>query len=110
MKSSFSLSCNTFLHWDVLFHVNGSQVNRVFLLMFAPIQATQEIVCIDNFTKVLGMEWDLISNTFQPMIPSYPTAGEFTKRTLILDIAHLCDALGWSSPAIVKPRILLQGL
>ena len=27
-------------------------------------QATQDIVCIDNFTKVLGVEWHSISDTF----------------------------------------------
>ena len=27
-------------------------------------QATREIVCMDNFTKVLGVEWDSISDIF----------------------------------------------
>ena len=38
-------------------------------------QATLERVCIDNFTKVLGVEWNSISDTFRPMIPSLLTGG-----------------------------------
>ena len=41
-------------------------------------QPTQEIVCVDNFTKVLGVEWDSVSDTFHPMIPSYSPMGELT--------------------------------
>ena len=44
------------------------------------------------------------------MIPSYSPTGEFTKRMLISDIARLYDALGWCSPVILKPKILLQRL
>ena len=75
-------------------------------------QPTQEILCIDNFTKVhvLGVEWDSVSDTFRPMIPSYSSMGELTKRALVSHIARLFDVLGWCSPAILKPKILLQRL
>ena len=73
-------------------------------------QPTQEIVYIDTFTKILGVEWDSVSDTFRPMIPSYSPEEELTKRTLVSHIARLFDVLGWCSPAIIKPKILLQRL
>ena len=73
-------------------------------------QATQEIVCIETFTKVLGVEWDSICDNFRPMIPSYTPEGELTKRMLISDIERLYDVLGWCSPTIIKPKMLLHML
>ena len=67
-------------------------------------QPTQEIVCVEAFTKVLGVEWNSISVTFRPMIPSYSPTEELTKRALISDIARLYDVLGWCLPAIIRTQ------
>ena len=73
-------------------------------------QQMQEIICINAFTKVLGVEWNSIFNTFCPKIPSYSPGGELNKRTLVSDITRLYDVLGWCSPAIIEPKVLLQRL
>ena len=65
---------------------------------------------IDHYTKVLGMEWNATSDTFQPVVSSLKKVETLAKRALLLDIARLCNILGWCSPAIVKLKILLQQL
>ena len=63
---------------------------------------------IDHYTMALGMEWNATSDTFLPVVSSLTQVETLTKRALLSDIARLCDILGWCSPAIVKPKILLQ--
>ena len=70
-------------------------------------QSTQAIVA-DQFVKVLGVEWNAISDTFRPVVSSLKSMESLTKRALLSDIARLFDVLGWCSPAVVKPKILLQ--
>ena len=70
-------------------------------------QSTQSID-VDHFTKVLGMEWNATSDTFRPVVSSLKQVKTLTKQTLLSDIARLYDVLDWYSPAIIKPKILLQ--
>ena len=70
----------------------------------------QEITCTYAFTIVLGIEWDTNSDTFCPLISSPSSEGTLTKRTLLSLIARLYDILGWYSPALIKPKILLWRL
>ena len=70
-------------------------------------QSTQSID-IDQFTKVLGMEWNATLDTFRPVVSSLKQVETLTKWALLSDIARLYDILGWCSPAIVNPKILLQ--
>ena len=64
----------------------------------------------ENHAKVLGLEWDTITDTFRPMVSSACEAGRLTKRQLMSGIAKLFDILGWCSPAIIIPKVLLQCL
>ena len=82
----------------VLTHIPHELVNS---------QSTQSID-VNYFTKVLGMEWNDTSYTFQPVVSLLMLVETLTKRTLLLHIARWYDVLGWCSPAIIKPKILLQ--
>ena len=71
-------------------------------------QAKQEITYDSGFTKVLGVEWNAAVDSLRPVISSLPqTTKLLTKRALISDIARLFDVLGWCSPTIIKPKVLL---
>ena len=71
---------------------------------------TQEIRIQNDYTKVLGVEWNTESDCFRPMI-SLPEEGTpLTKRVLVSNIAHLFDVMGWCSPAIILIKVLLQRL
>ena len=63
---------------------------------------------INHYTKVLGIECNAISNTFRSVVSSLKQVETLTKRALLSDIARLYNILGWCSPAIVKPKIILQ--
>ena len=71
---------------------------------------SQEITCTYSFTKFLGTEWDADTDTFCPMISSPLSEGALTKRTLLSLAALLYDILGWFSPVLIKPKIILQTL
>ena len=67
-----------------------------------------QLLATDHFVKVLGVEWNATSDTFRPVVSSLKSIETLTKRALLSDIARLFDVLGWCSPAIIKPKILLQ--
>ena len=71
---------------------------------------SQEITCTYTFTKVLGVEWDANSNTFCPMISSSLPGRTLDKRMPLSHIARLYDILGWCSPVLIMPRIILERL
>ena len=73
-------------------------------------QLKQEIDYDNEFTKVLGVEWNASLDSFRPVISSLPVRKELTKRAISSDIAPLFDILGWCSPTIIKPKVLLQEL
>ena len=73
-------------------------------------QMVQRIRCENLFTKVLEIEWDSVSDSFRPLLSTFAPFQNLTKRALILDIARLFDVLGWSSPVMIKPKVLLQRL
>ena len=74
-------------------------------------KTSQEITLhLYAFTKVLGMELYGDSDTLCPMISSPSSEEALTKRTLLSHISRLYDILGWFSPALIKPKIILQRL
>ena len=56
------------------------------------------------------MEWNAITDTFRPKVSTACASGNLTKRILMSGIARLFDILGWCSPAIIIPKMLLQRL
>ena len=69
-----------------------------------PISETNE------YTKTLGLEWNVTKDEFRLTISSLPSTGNITKRAIVSDIAKIFDVLGWFSPVIAKMKILLQRL
>ena len=61
-----------------------------------------------EYTKTLGIEWDVKSDEFHLTIAKLPALDNVTKRLLVSDVAKTFDVLGWFSPSIVKAKILLQ--
>ena len=69
-----------------------------------PISETNE------YTKTLGLEWNVTTDQFRLTISNPPPSENLTKRVIVSDIAKIFDALGWFSPVIAKMKILLQRL
>ena len=68
----------------------------------------QEICHKDEYTKVLGVEWNVVSDSFRPVIFCRKESETLTKWMLVSNIVCLFDILGWCSPAIIQMKILLQ--
>ena len=55
---------------------------------------TQEIMLEDDYTKVLGVEWNAIIDCFRPLISLPELQTPLTKRVLVSNIARLFERLG----------------
>ena len=72
---------------------------------------TKELCCkleeVNNFVKILGIEWNAELDSFFPMIAAnlIPSRG-LTKQTLTSDIAGMDSILGRCSPIVIKLKIL----
>ena len=63
-----------------------------------------------EYTKTLGIEWNVALDHFRITISDLPPLDHLTKRMLVSDIAKTFDVLGWVSPTIIKAKIFLQKL
>ena len=70
----------------------------------------QEICHKDEYTKVLGIEWNVVSDSFRLVVSGYKGNEPLTKRVLVSNITRLFDIPGWCSPAIIQMKVLLQRL
>ena len=50
-----------------------------------------------EYTKTLGIEWNVALDHFRITIPDLPPLDNLTKRMLVSDIAKTFDVLGWVS-------------
>lgn len=73
-------------------------------------KSTQEIKDQNDFTKVLGVEWNSDLDCFRPMISLPEEETPLSKRILVSNIARLFDVMGWCSPTIIQMKMLLQEL
>lgn len=64
---------------------------------------------VEGEIKVLGLKWKPHLDSFE-FHTNVPEKGEPTKRNILSLIARLYDPLGWLSPVIVIPKILIQEL
>ena len=71
---------------------------------------TQTISGVNEYTKTLGIDWNVSTDEFRLTITELSPNVTVTKRSLISDVAKIFDAMGWFSPAIIKMKILLQRL
>lgn len=74
------------------------------------IKRKQEICRKDEYTKILGVEWNVVSDSFCLVISCYKESESLTKRAIVSNIACLFDIPGWCSPTIIQMEILLQRL
>ena len=64
----------------------------------------------DEYTKTLGLEWNVTMDQFHLTVSNLPPIENVTKRLIVSDIAKIFDVLGWFSPVIAAMKILLQWL
>ena len=71
---------------------------------------TQTISEVNEYTKTLGIEWNISADKFRLTIAEFSPDTTITKRHMVSDVAKVFDVMGWFSPAIIKMKILLQRL
>ena len=70
----------------------------------------QTISEVNEYTKTLGIEWNVSTDEFRLTITEFLPNTTMTKRGIVSDVAKVYDVLGWFSPVTVKMKILLQRL
>lgn len=89
-------------------HKWASNSSRVLQNM--PFEHLEHPLLLDSdtnhVTKVLGLQWDSQSDTFQYQVSS-PTS-KYTKRSVLSHLARIFDPVGWLSPTIFLAKHLLQ--
>ena len=71
---------------------------------------TQTISEVNEYTKTLGIDWNISTDGFRLTIAEFSPDTTITKRRMVSDVAKVFDVMGWFSPAIIKMKILLQRL
>ena len=106
LQKLFSLGGFKLRKWKA----SDATVAQSIPLQFRDKEPSHLIVYSEAFTKVLGLDWNTVTDTLRPMVPASYAIGKLTKRQLLSSVAGLSDVLGWCSPAIITPKILLQRL
>lgn len=65
---------------------------------------------MDNTVKTLGVQWNTASGEFCFKLNANFDKFADTKRELLSQVASHFDPLGWISPILIKPKVLLQSL
>ena len=66
--------------------------------------------CDDNVVSVLGLSWDPLQDVLSLKVSTFNNNKASTKRSIVSSVAKLLDPLGWVSPVIILPKILIQDL
>ena len=69
-----------------------------------------KVLEIEETVSALGIKWQASVDNFLFNVSEKEKQEKVTKRTILSDTASLCDPLGWLSPVIIRPKILLQNL
>ena len=67
-----------------------------------------EISYLDEYTTVLGVEWNMVLDCFLPLVSLFKVDASLTKLVLVSNIACLFIILGRFSPTIILMKVLLQ--
>ena len=59
-------------------------------------------------TKVLGMTWDKEFDTLGIDLEMPETPSKITKRSILSTVHKVFDPIGFTAPALIKPKLLLQ--
>ncbi len=70
----------------------------------------QDMPSSEEYTKTLGMRWNIQRDCFTVVVPPPGDLKTVTKRGLVSDIAKTFDAHGWVSPSTIKAKIFMQRL
>ena len=106
LQKLFSLGGFTLRKWKD----SDSVVAQSIPLQYCNEEPSHLIQYSKAFTKVLGLEWNIVIDTFRQMVLTNYVIGKLTKRQLLSSVAGLFDVLRWCSPCIITPKILLQWL
>ena len=61
-----------------------------------------------QYTKMLGIEWDMTTDSFHISVSEFQDASPLTKCMLLSNISKIFDVLGWLAPTVTTVKILLQ--
>lgn len=64
----------------------------------------------NNFQKILGLIWNLTSDTLKLSNSIRVTNVKYTKRGLLSVICSIFDPLGFVAPCLVEPKLIIQEL
>ena len=73
-------------------------------------RVVQAISGTNDYTKTLGIEWNVTTDQFRLTVANLSPCSQPTKRIVVSDVARIYDVLGWFSPVTVKMKIVLQRL
>ena len=95
-----------------MFEQGGCKLQKLITsereVMMSIPENLKEICHKDEYTKVLGVEWNVVSDSFRPVISCYKEGKTLTKIVLVSNIVRLFDILGWCSPVIIQTTIMLH--
>lgn len=64
----------------------------------------------DATSRILGMKWDQVKDTFQISLDAREDHEVVSKRTILSGVVRLFDPLGLLGPIIVTAKLMLQEL
>lgn len=70
----------------------------------------EEVVDFETTFKTLGIAWQPSTDNFQFKSSVPKEVKEWTKRSILSEIAKLYDPLGWLSPCVAKAKMLMQDI
>ena len=85
-------------------------VNHVALLSHDSATTNPRRFSEANTISALGLLWNPRLDCFTFKVKLGPTPSNFSKRTVLSEVASLFDPLGWLAPVIVVGKLLLQQL
>ena len=59
-------------------------------------------------TRVLGLIWNKVDDTLSCEIPKLPVSDQVTKRDVLSYVSKIFDPIGFISPVMVQPKLILQ--
>ncbi|XP_021947059.1 uncharacterized protein LOC110845007 [Folsomia candida] len=71
-------------------------------------ESNVEVVSESMRTKVLGLNWDKEEDTLYCQLPTELSVEVVTKRSVLSLISQIFDPIGFTCPAVLQPKLMLQ--